>query len=152
MAVPPKAIEYIILFTCRAPKGAVELWLNLDKKSHFDYAFYANQCAVTWIWIEPQFSVIGYVIYIFMLTPKQKQALIKKFRTHDNDTGSPQVQIAILTKEVDLLTGHLRTHKKDYSSRRGLLKKVSERRKLLKYLEREDTSAWKKLKEDLKLK
>lgn len=87
-----------------------------------------------------------------MLTKKKKENIIKKFATHKNDTGSPQVQIAILTAEVADLTGHLRTHKKDHSSRRGLIRKVNERRRLLKYLEREDAKAWKKLKEALKLK
>lgn len=86
-----------------------------------------------------------------MLTAKQKQNIIQKFRTHDSDTGSPQVQIAILTAEIKDLTTHLRLHKKDYSSRRGLIKKVNERRKLLKYLEREDDKACAKLKEELGL-
>lgn len=87
-----------------------------------------------------------------MLTKKQKENIIKKYATHKNDTGSPQVQIAILTAEVADLTKHLRSHKKDHSSRRGLIRKVNERRRLLKYLEREDEKAWKKLKEALKLK
>jgi len=87
-----------------------------------------------------------------MLTAKKKQRIIEKFRTHESDTGSPQVQIAILTAEVIDLTKHLKEHKKDFSSRRGLIKKVSERRRLLKYLEREDEKAYTKLKEALKLK
>ena len=80
-----------------------------------------------------------------MLDVKQKQKIIEKFRTHASDTGSPQVQIAILTSEVQMLTKHLRDHKKDYSSRRGLIKKVNERRRLLKYLEREEKKAHGKL-------
>ena len=87
-----------------------------------------------------------------MLDAKKKQKLIEQFRTHATDTGSPQVQIAILTEEVKELTKHLKDHKKDFSSRRGLIKKVSERRRLLKYLEREDKKAWKKVKDDLGLK
>jgi len=87
-----------------------------------------------------------------MLNATQKEKIIKKFRTHDNDTGSPQVQVANLTTEVKELTRHLKMHKKDFSSRRGLIKKVYERRRLLKYLEREDKKAWKDLKETLKLK
>lgn len=87
-----------------------------------------------------------------MLDAKKKQKLIEEFRTHATDTGSPQVQVAILTEEVKDLTKHLKDHKKDFSSRRGLIKKVSERRRLLKYLEREDKKAWKKLKDDLGLK
>ncbi len=87
-----------------------------------------------------------------MLSKKQKQNIIQKFKTHDADTGSPQVQIAILTAEVKELTTHLRMHKKDFSSRRGLVKKVTERRRLLKYLEREDRKAFEKLVETLKLR
>ena len=87
-----------------------------------------------------------------MLNAKKKLKIIEEFRTHKSDTGSPQVQIAILTYEIAELTKHLRDHKKDYSSRKGLIKKVNERRHLLKYLEREDEKAWKKLKEALKLK
>jgi len=86
-----------------------------------------------------------------MLDPKTKERIIQKFRTHDTDTGSPQVQVAILTAEVKDLTEHLKTHKKDFSSRRGLIKKVGERRRLLKYLEREDAKAHKQLVEALNL-
>jgi small subunit ribosomal protein S15 len=87
-----------------------------------------------------------------MLTKKQKQSIITKFKTHENDTGSPQVQIALLTAEIKDLTEHLKTHKKDFSSRRGLLKKVVERRRLLKYLEREDQKAHESVIEALKLR
>lgn len=87
-----------------------------------------------------------------MLDAKKKQKIIEKFRTHASDTGSPQVQIAILTSEIEELTGHLKDHKKDFSSRRGLIKKVNERRRLLKYLEREDQKAFLKLKKELGLK
>jgi small subunit ribosomal protein S15 len=86
-----------------------------------------------------------------MLDPKRKQNVINKFKTHATDTGSPQVQIAILTEEVKELTGHLRTHKKDFSSRRGLIKKVSERRRLMKYLKREDAKAYDELMSKLKI-
>ena len=87
-----------------------------------------------------------------MLTKKAKQRVINKFKTHDNDTGSPQVQIAILTEEIKLLTDHLKQHKHDHSSRRGLLKKVGERRRLLQYLEKENEEAFKELAVKLKLK
>ncbi len=87
-----------------------------------------------------------------MLTAKKKQKIIEKYRTHESDTGSPQVQIAILTFEIEDLTKHLRDHKKDNSSRRGLIKKVNERRRLLQYLEREDEKAHDKLKVDLKIR
>ncbi len=87
-----------------------------------------------------------------MLDKKIKEKIIEKFKTHKTDTGSPQVQIAILTEEIKELSSHLSAHKKDFSSRRGLLKKVNERRRLLKYLEREDEKAYKSLAEKLKLK
>ena len=87
-----------------------------------------------------------------MLNPKKKQQIIKKFKTHEGDTGSPQVQIAILTEEIKELTGHLKNHKKDFSSRRGLFRKVNQRRKLLKYLEKNDITAYEKLITALKLK
>jgi len=87
-----------------------------------------------------------------MLDKKAKEKIIKKFRVHDTDTGSPQVQIAILTEEIKELTEHLKKHKHDFSSRRGLLKKVSERRKLLKYLRKESAEQFKELTDKLKLK
>ena len=87
-----------------------------------------------------------------MLEKDVKQKIIKKFRTHASDTGSPQVQIAILSEEINNLVEHLKEHKHDYSSRRGLLKKVGERRKLLKYLQKEDEQAFQDLAKKLKLK
>ena len=87
-----------------------------------------------------------------MLDKKAKEKIIKKFRVHDTDTGSPQVQIAILTEEIKELTEHLKKHKHDFSSRRGLLKKVGERRKLLKYLQKESAEQFLELAEKLKLK
>ena len=80
-----------------------------------------------------------------------KKKLITKHRLHNKDTGSPQVQIAILTKAISLLTKHLQEHKKDHSSRKGLLRKVSERRRLMKYLKREEPKSYDQLVEDLKL-
>jgi small subunit ribosomal protein S15 len=87
-----------------------------------------------------------------MLTKETKQKLIKKFGAHKNDTGSSSVQIAILTEEIKELTEHLKLHKHDYSSRRGLLKKVGERRKLLKYLQKENFEEFKKIAKQLNLK
>lgn len=87
-----------------------------------------------------------------MLDKVKKDKVIKKFRTHDSDTGSPQVQIAILSEEIKELTKHLKTHRKDFSSRRGLVKKVAERRRLLKYLERENEKAYAEVIEALGLK
>jgi len=87
-----------------------------------------------------------------MLDKKTKEKIIKKYRVHESDTGSTQVQIAILTEEIKQLTEHLKQHKQDNSSRRGLLKKVSERRKFLKYLQKEDVEQFKELAAKLKLK
>lgn len=87
-----------------------------------------------------------------MLDKKTKEKIIKKFRIHETDTGSSQVQIAILTEEIKELTEHLKNHKHDFSSRRGLLKKVSERRRLLKYLRKENAEDFKELAIKLKLK
>jgi small subunit ribosomal protein S15 len=69
-----------------------------------------------------------------MLTQEQKQAIINDYQIHEGDTGSPEVQIAILTERINYLTEHLKTHKKDHHSRRGLLKMVGQRRGLLNYL------------------
>ena len=72
------------------------------------------------------------------ITKERKQTLITDFRNADTDTGSPEVQIALLTSRVTELTEHLKTHKRDYSSRRGLLGMVSRRRRLLDYLKKVD--------------
>jgi len=87
-----------------------------------------------------------------MLDKKTKEKIIKKFRTHETDTGSSQVQIAILSEEIKELTEHLQVHKHDFSSRRGLLKKVAERRKLLKYLRKDNLEQFNDLAKKLKLK
>lgn len=74
-----------------------------------------------------------------MATAKEtKEKILQDFRTHDSDTGSPQIQVALLTQRINELTEHFRTHKKDNHSRRGLLKMVSQRRSLLDYLKRKD--------------
>ena len=86
-----------------------------------------------------------------MLDANKKKRVIEKFKVHPTDTGSPQVQIAILTEEIKELTEHLRTHKKDFSSRRGLIKKVGERRRLMKYLKREDAKQYDELMAKLKV-
>ena len=86
------------------------------------------------------------------LSKVKKENIIKKFRTHANDTGSSEVQLAILTEEIKELTGHLKKHKHDFSSRRGLLRKVQERRRLLRYLQRENEDSYKKIIKALKLK
>ncbi|AOH54332.1 MULTISPECIES: 30S ribosomal protein S15 [Bacillales] len=79
------------------------------------------------------------------ITQVRKNELIAEFRTHDTDTGSPEVQIAVLTEEINNLNGHLRTHKKDHHSRRGLLKMVGKRRNLLTYLRNKDVTRYRTL-------
>ena len=81
-----------------------------------------------------------------------KQEIIAKYGRTPNDTGSPEVQIALLTARISLLTDHLKMHKKDHHSRRGLLKMVSRRRKLLDYLKGKDVAAYRKLIDSLKLR
>ena len=80
---------------------------------------------------------------------KTKQDLIKKFARKDDDTGSPEVQVAILTTRITNLSEHFKTHKKDNHSRRGLLKLVSQRRKILDYIKSKDESRYKTLIEEL---
>lgn len=87
-----------------------------------------------------------------MLDAKSKAKIIAKFAIHAGDTGSTQVQVAILSEEINRLSEHLKEHKKDNSSRRGLLKKISERRKLMRYLASEDLKAYEELAKKLKLK
>ncbi|MGE5454687.1 MAG: 30S ribosomal protein S15 [Methylocystaceae bacterium] len=78
-----------------------------------------------------------------MLTPDKKNELIKDFQVHENDTGSPEVQIALLTFRINYLNEHLKLHKKDHHSRRGLLKMVGQRRALLNYLKDNDFDRYK---------
>lgn len=87
-----------------------------------------------------------------MLSKQKKQNVIKKYQTHKGDTGSSEVQIAILTTEIEELVAHLKLHAKDHSSRRGLLRKVGDRRRLLRYLQRENAASYEELVKKLKLK
>ena len=87
-----------------------------------------------------------------MLTPEQKQMLIEQYRVPENDTGSPEVQIAILTERINYLTEHLKEHKKDHHSRRGLLKMVGQRRGLLNYLRDNDLERYRTILEKLNLR
>ncbi len=84
--------------------------------------------------------------------PEQKQEIIRKFQIHPEDTGSPEVQIAILTKRIEYLTSHFKVHKKDFHSRRGLLKLVGRRRHLLNYLKSKDINRYRKLIQELGLR
>ena len=76
------------------------------------------------------------------LATEVKESIIGQYRTHEGDTGSPQVQVALLTQRINELTEHFKTHKKDNHSRRGLLKMVSQRRSLLDYLKRRDIEGY----------
>lgn len=79
------------------------------------------------------------------LAKEQKENIIKQYKTHDSDTGSPEVQIALISERLNVLNSHFQTHKKDHHSRRGLLKLVGQRRKLLSYLKATDRERYKKL-------
>ena len=80
-----------------------------------------------------------------MLKVQEKKKIIKDFETHKGDTGSPEVQIALLTRKVNELTEHLKTHKKDHASRRGLLKMVGTRSALLKYVRNKDVRRYREI-------
>ncbi|NLJ83775.1 MAG: 30S ribosomal protein S15 [Halanaerobiaceae bacterium] len=80
-----------------------------------------------------------------MLTKETKAEIIKEYQLKEGDTGSPEVQIALLTARISLLTEHLKVHKKDYHSRRGLLKMVGQRKRLLKYLKNKDINRYREL-------
>ncbi len=86
------------------------------------------------------------------LTPALKQEIIEKHRLHDQDAGSPEVQVALLTARITGLAGHFGENAKDHASRRGLLKMVSRRRRLLDYLRREDVDRYRRLITELRLR
>jgi small subunit ribosomal protein S15 len=86
------------------------------------------------------------------ISKEKKEEIINKYRLHDSDTGSPEVQIAILTEDISTLTEHLKMHRKDYHSRRGLLKKVGSRRRLLDYLKRKDIESYRQLISNLNIR
>ena len=87
-----------------------------------------------------------------MLTVDQKNEIIGKFKTHDQDSGSPEVQVALLTERINTLNKHFGSHKKDHSSRRGLLKMVGRRRRLLNYLKKHYVSRYEGLISELGLR
>jgi small subunit ribosomal protein S15 len=80
-----------------------------------------------------------------MLTAERKEEIVSEYRRDGSDTGSPEVQVALLSARIEQLTGHFATHKKDHHSRRGLLKLVNQRRKLLSYLKRKDVERYQEL-------
>ena len=79
------------------------------------------------------------------ITPERKQELVKEYATKDGDTGSPEVQVALLTERITTLTEHLKTHKKDFHSRRGLLMMVGQRRRLLDYVKKKEAARYENL-------
>jgi small subunit ribosomal protein S15 len=83
------------------------------------------------------------------LTKEQKDQVIGKFKKHDGDSGSPEVQIALLTERINTLSAHFKTHKADHHSRRGLLKMVGQRKRLLAYLKRKDLEGYRGLIKEL---
>jgi small subunit ribosomal protein S15 len=87
-----------------------------------------------------------------MLDKEDKAVIISKYKRHEKDTGSPEVQIALLTKRIEILGEHLKEHKKDFSSRRGLIKLIGQRNALLKYLSKKDPKTYHRLVEELNLK
>lgn len=87
-----------------------------------------------------------------MLSKRQKDNALKDVRRHDSDTGSPESQVALLTKKINELSSHLKKNAKDFHSRRGLLQMVADRRRHLKYLERKDQKAYESLLKKLGLK
>ena len=86
------------------------------------------------------------------ISQERKNEIISEFKTHENDTGSPEVQVAILTEQITTLNDHLREHKKDYHSRRGLMKMVGKRRNLLNYLRENDVQRYRELIQKLGLR
>lgn len=86
------------------------------------------------------------------LVPDRKAEIVSQFRTHDTDTGSPEVQVALLTERITYLTEHFKTHVKDHHSRRGLLRLVSKRRRLLTYLKRSSLERYRKVVSALNLR
>ena len=87
-----------------------------------------------------------------MLTKEEKTAIMKEYATKEGDTGSPEVQVAVLTAEINRLTEHFKEHKHDYHSQRGLMKKVGRRKNLLAYLQKKDLDRYKKLIAELGLR
>lgn len=87
-----------------------------------------------------------------VLNPEVKKEIIDRFKLHDKDTGSPEVQVAILSNRINYLTEHFKTHKKDHHSRRGLLKLVGQRRRLLNYLRKTDVQRYQSIIKELGLR
>ena len=87
-----------------------------------------------------------------VMTPSEKTQVIEDYKKHDGDTGSPEVQVALLTSRIVYLTGHFKSHPKDFHSRTGLLKLVGQRRKLLNYLKKKDVQRYRELIQRLEIR
>jgi small subunit ribosomal protein S15 len=125
---------------CDLKAGREYGWMNLG--AAYDSPTYAGLQAI----------IMKKEVYRMAITQERKKQLIEEFKIHENDTGSPEVQIAILTENIQNLTEHLRDHKKDHHSRRGLLKMVGQRRRLLAYLKKKDVQRYSALIERLGLR
>ena len=99
--------------------------------------------------VSPRWGIGKYFKEVKAMLPEEKTAIMKEYATHEGDTGSPEVQIAVLTKRINDLTEHLKVHKKDHHSRRGLLKMVGHRRSLLNYLMKKDIMRYRAIIEKL---
>lgn len=86
------------------------------------------------------------------LKPEAKTAIMAEFKLHESDTGSPEVQVALITRRINDITVHLKVHSKDFSTRRGLLKLIGQRRRLLDYLKRKDINRYRELIKALKIR
>ena len=107
---------------------------------------YAAPCGIR---LYPALGVWKYLNEVKAMTAQEKTEIMKAYALHEGDTGSPEVQIAVLTKRINDLTEHLKTHKKDHHSRRGLLKMVGHRRNLLAYLQKVDIERYRAIIEKL---
>jgi len=97
-------------------------------------------------------NTVRKVVKTVGISPERKKEIIENFKMHPTDTGSPEVQIALMTERISYLTEHFKIHKKDHHSRRGLIKLVAQRRKLLNYLKKIDRERYRKLIERLSLR
>ena len=112
-----------------------------------------NTCSISGKLRDGDLAILKTLCYHqHMLNTKKKQSIIKKNQIHVKDTGSPEVQVAILSTQIEELAKHLKKHKKDNHSRRGLLKVIAKRRRILNYLQKLDEKRYKKLIKDLGLK
>jgi small subunit ribosomal protein S15 len=125
-------------------KYAIILETLTGYRPHQVVPLYLNPDADTYYWLRN--------LYLPMLSKRIKENALKTVRRHDADTGSPEAQVALLTRQIEELSTHLRKHKKDFHSRRGLLQMVADRRKHLKYLQRKDDVSYEALIKKLGLK